>query len=85
MDCKANRKSSNLNLVCRLCNKELETQLHIINCPAIFENNDQLDLSLILCDDVPDGDEEVLEICRRVNEFNKSISDCMSNASVEDE
>ena len=63
----------------------METQLHIINCPAIFKNVDQLDLSLILGNNVPEGDEEVLEICRRVNEFNKSISDCMSNDSVEDE
>ena len=85
VDCKENRKSSNLNLVCRLCNEELETQYHIINCPAIFKDVPLLDLSLILSDHVPAGDEEVLEICRRVNEFNKSISDSMSNASVEDE
>ena len=85
VNCKANRKSSNLNLVCRLCNEELETQDHIINCSAIFKDEAALDLSVVFSDHIPADDEVVLEICRRVEEFNKSIIDFMDNESVEDE
>ena len=75
VDCKANRKSSNSDFTCRLCKTAVETQDHVINCPAVRGDGGLLDLSKILDGDFVSGDEEVIEICDRVNEFNKLVND----------
>ena len=85
VDCKVNRKSSNPNLVCRLCNLELETQAHIVNCPIIVKDGTYLDLSKILSGNFLAGDCEVLEICERVEEFKKSTMEPVSESSEVDE
>ena len=82
IDCKANRKSSNINLSCRLCEEEDETQLHIINCPSFCSGKTVLDLSKIFNGDISDGDEDVLEVCERVNEFNSLVNDSKENNSA---
>ena len=75
IDCKANRKSSNSDITCRLCKTADETQDHVINCPAVRGDGGLLDLSRILNADFDSDDVEVSEICDRVNEFNKLVND----------
>lgn len=86
VDCKVNRKSSNSNLSCRLCGNEDESQVHIINCPLIRGNSAVLDITKIFAGDFSSGDEEVLEVCRRVDEFNDLVNVSVDiEPSVEEE
>ena len=86
IDCKGNRKSSNKDLTCRLCKAEEETQLHIINCSAVARDKPVIDISKILDGDFPGGDEDVLEVCRRVDAFNSLVNESVcDNSSIEDE
>ena len=86
MDCKVNRKSSNSNLSCRLCGSEDESQVHIINCPLVRGNSAVLDITKIFAGDFSSGDEEVLEVCRRVDEFNNLVNVSVDiEPSVEEE
>ena len=73
IDCKVNRKTSNKSLSCRLCNSEEETQLHIINCASVSRGKPVVDMSTILAGDFSGGDENVLEVCRRVDAFNSFV------------
>ena len=75
VDCKGNRKSSHNEFTCRLCKAAEETQSHVINCPVVNEDGTILDLSKVLHGDFTEGDEEIIEICRRVDEFNKLVND----------
>ena len=73
--------NSNLsNLSCRLCGSEDESQVHIINCPLVRGNSAVLDITRIFAGDFTTGDEEVLEVCRRVDVFNNLV-----NVSVDTE
>ena len=86
IDCKVNRKSSNKDLTCRLCKAEEETQLHIINCSAVARDKPVIDISKILDGDFRGGDEDVLEVCRRVDAFNSLVNESVcDNSSIEDE
>ena len=51
------------------------TQQHVINCPLVRVNGTPLDLSKVLSCDFTAGDKEILEICRRVDEFNKLVNE----------
>ena len=84
VDCRANRKSSNNSLSCRLCNSEDETQLHIVNCPIVRKDNPLVDMTRIFQSDFSGGDEDVLELCRRVDEFNSLVNgdDDSENISI---
>ena len=75
IDCKGNRKSANNDITCRLCKAADETQQHVINCPLVRVNGTPLDLSKVLSCDFTAGDKEILEICRRVDEFNKLVNE----------
>ena len=53
VECKANRKSTSKDMICRLCHIEEETQEHIVNCPVIRQDDDRLlDLKPIMEKDV---------------------------------
>ena len=74
IDCKDNRKSSNSDRFCRLCKTVDETQSHIINCPKVSVGP-VLGLSkLLTANTLIPGDEEIVEICRRIDVFNKLIN-----------
>ena len=75
VDCKINRKTSNSNFSCRLCNEEEETQLHIVNCSSFCKDKSVLDMSKIFKGNYSRGYEDVIELCSRVDMFNKLIND----------
>ena len=75
VDCKGNRKSANVDLNCRLCKSADETQSHIVNCPAVSKDGVILDVSKVFDCDIIDGDEDIIKLCNRVDEFNKLIND----------
>ena len=79
IDCKSNRKSSNVDLNCRLCKSADETQSHVVNCPAVSKDGVILDLSKVFDCEIVDGDQDVINICNRVDDFNKMINDTDSN------
>ena len=83
IDCKGNRKSANNDLTCRLCKAADETQHHIINCPRVCGDGTLLDLSEVLNCDFAAEAEVVVEICRRVDEFNKLVSETDNKNSQE--
>ena len=85
IDCKANRKSSHANLSCRLCNAAEETQSHMVNCSVIRKNNATLDLTKIMLCNFSPGDNDVLEICKRVEDFGEAVNDLDSDNSPMEE
>ena len=46
INCKDNQHSSHTNLNCRLCNTQIESQDHIINCDHIRNNNEIITLDV---------------------------------------
>ena len=73
IDCKANRKSAATDLNCRLCMQAEETQYHVINCPKVCDGS-TVELTKVYDTVISSGDEDVVEICRRVDEFNKLLN-----------
>ena len=85
VDCKVNRKSSNNNLTCRLCDCEDESQIHVINCSLVRGDNAVLDISRIFVGDFSGDDKEVVEVCRRVDKFNSLVNVSSNNKMSEGE
>ena len=81
-DCRYNRKSSTSNLACRLCMYQEENQAHIINCPVVKKDEDEIDLS-ILDGDIQPHHKLIQRICYRYNEFLKLVN--QSSETVTDE
>ena len=73
IDCRANRKSTADNLLCRLCGLEEESQTHIVNCPKV-SNEPVIDVS-VLDYEIPPNDDVVLTICSRVERFLKLVNE----------
>ena len=71
VDCKGNRKSSNPDRTCRLCNEAEETQAHIVNCSKVSNNSNAVNLEKVYTNNVQCADSDILEICRRVDVFNE--------------
>ena len=57
-----------------VASSEDETQLHIVNCPIVRKDNPLVDMTRIFQSDFSGGDEDVLELCRRVDEFNSLVN-----------
>ena len=74
VDCKGNRKSSNPDRTCRLCNEAEETQAHIVNCSKVSNNSNAVNLEKVYTNNVQCADPDILEICRRVDVFNKLVN-----------
>ena len=72
IDCKSNRKSAHADLTCRLCKQDDETQSHIINCPRVCQDP-VMDISKVMDCEIDANDNDI-EICRRVDEFNKAVN-----------
>ena len=73
IDCKANRKSSNPDLSCRLCHQVDETQGHIVNCPNVTDGP-TLDMSPLFAQKIPPHDPLVMHVCSRVDKFNSLVN-----------
>ena len=59
---------------------------YIINCSAVARDKPVIDISKILDGDFRGGDEDVLEVCRRVDAFNSLVNESVcDNSSIEDE
>ena len=65
-------KTSNVDLSCRICGSNNETQEHIVNCTDVKEEGEDIDLTIIY-GTVPLKNETVLEACKRIKQFNKLI------------
>ena len=81
IDCKANRKSSNPDMSCRLCHESDETQDHVVNCPKVTDGP-ALNLSVLFHPEVPEDNSEIVDICRRVDLFNSLVNDMDSETST---
>ena len=73
IDCRVNRKSSNPDLSCRLCEVEEETQEHVVNCPIVTEGP-SLDISVLFTEMISAHDPLVMDICSRVENFNSLVN-----------
>ena len=73
INCKANRKSNNGDLTCRLCHNAEETQAHVINCPKVSDGL-VLDISTIDGPNILPNDATVIDICKRVDTFNHLVN-----------
>ena len=72
-DCKANRKSSVVDLTCRLCLNDEENQEHIINCPVVRKDGDEMDLNIIN-GDINSQYESICRIYKRYSEFTQLVN-----------
>ena len=75
IECKANRKSSSSDMLCRLCKTSGETQEHIINCPCVkHEDEEDLDISPIMNQDTENHSKLAADVCERLRRFHEKLS-----------
>ena len=54
-----------------------------MNCPAVSKDGVILDVSKVFDCDIIDGDEDIIKLCNRVDEFNKLINDTDINGTMD--
>lgn len=81
VNCKGNQKSSSRSIICRLCKTCDETQQHIINCPAATDGP-ILDMSVIYDEDIQPNDKQIIQICSRVQTFQRKVNETALEESL---
>ena len=81
VNCRGNQKSSSKSIICRLCKTCDETQQHIINCPAATDGP-ILDMSVIYEEDIQPNDKLIIEICSRVQTFQRKVNEIAVEESL---
>ena len=68
--CKVNHKESYANLLCRICATAPESQLHVVNCPAVFQDTN-FDVDWVFWDSDFSNHPHINILVSRVERFNE--------------
>ena len=75
IECKTNRKSRAMDMMCRLCKSSEETQEHIINCPCVkSEDDEDLDIHPIMGQEAENNSGLAVDVCERIRKFHEKLS-----------
>ena len=75
LNCRDNQHSSHEDLTCRLCGQDVETQLHVINCPNVRRDGEFLSLDSIYNLDFEDDDPTIQVMQNRYQEFVRLVAE----------